>query len=128
MATPILFSPDFLNQLFQQIQDQATVWAVEMLKMIIETIRLSIRPYWPYLVIGFFILLVWSTIKAMLGKWGALGSLLYHVFYFGILGIFIKIRGLEILFNPFFDLIAFVVYRISYTLTGLIVGKFKRTV
>ena len=118
-----LLPPDFFQQLLQQIQDQATIFATEMVKMITGMIWSLLRPYWSYLVVSFSLLLIIATIKAMLGQWGVLRSLLYHLFYFGILGIFIAIKGWGILFNPLFDLIAWIVYRVSYKLTGLILGK-----
>ena len=123
MATPTLFATDFLNQFIKQMQEQSISFAVEFSKMMIEMIWLSLKPYWPYLAIGFFVLLLWLTIKAMLGEWGALGSLIYHVIYFAILGIFIAIKGWEIIFNPLFDLLAWIFYRFSYWLTGLILSK-----
>jgi hypothetical protein len=116
----------FLSDLFQKILNQSLVSAVELTKQFASAIWSSLKPYWPYLVVGLFVILLYLTIRAMLGKWGALGSLLYHLFYFGILGIIVLIKGWEILFNPLFDLIAFVVYRLAYTLTGLFLRRFIR--
>ena len=116
----------FLSDLFQKILDQTVVSAVELTKQFADAMWSSVEPYWPYLAVGLFVILLYLTIKAMLGKWGALGSLLYHIIYFGILGIIVWIKGWEILFNPLFDLISFVVYRLTYTLVGVVLQKFKR--
>lgn len=86
----------------------------------------TIDHYLPYLIGLLFVLLIIASVKAMLGWTGALGSLLYHVFYFGILGIILKVKGLEILFNPYFDLICAVIYHVCYWLTGLILRSFRR--
>lgn len=123
-----LFTLNFPKQMLQQIQDQATVFAVEILKATTEMLWLSIKPYWPYLVVGFFVFLIFLTLKAMLGEWGGLGSFLYHVFYFGFLGIVIAVKGWEIIFNPLFDLIALFLYRFSFWLTGLILRKFRNKI
>ena len=125
MATST-FGINLVNQLFNQIQDQSIAFAVEFLKMIEEMIWLFIEPYWPYLAIGFFIILVGLIIGAMLGEWGALGSFLFHVIYLLLLGIFILIRGWEILFNPLFDLLAYGAYWFSYKIVGLVLIKFRR--
>jgi hypothetical protein len=126
MATSTLFTTDFLNQLFKQIQEQSISFAVEFSKMIVEMIWLSLKPYWSYLAIGFFLVLVWLTIRAMLGEWGPLGSFLFHVFYLVFLGIAIFIKGWKILFNPLFDLLSYSIYLISYKIVGLILIKFRR--
>ena len=60
-----------------------------------------------------------------MGRTGMLGSLLYHIFYFGILGIIVWINGFGILFNPYLDLIDLILYLVCYFLTGLVLDKFR---
>jgi signal transduction histidine kinase len=120
--TQSVFPSDFLQKILEQIPASAA----GLTKQFAEAMWLSVQPYWPYLAIGLFVLLFISTIRAMFGKWGVLGSLLYHIIYFGILGIIVWIKGWEILFNPLFDLISFVIYRLAYMLVGLILRKFRR--
>ncbi len=88
------------------------------------TLRASV-PYLPWIVGGLFFLLVLASVKALLGETGMLGSLLYHIFFFGILAIIIWIAGWGIIFNPYFDVLTFVLYRFCYWLVGLILEKFK---
>jgi len=120
--TKSAFPPDF----FQKILDQAMVSAGELTKQFVEAIWSSLKPHWPYLAIGLFVLLFILTIKAMLGKWGALGSVLYHIIFLVLLGISVLIWGWKILYNPLFYLISFVIYRLAYMLVGLILRKFRR--
>ena len=58
MATSTLFNTDFFNQLFKQTLDQVTVWAMEITKSTIGRIWLLINPYWPYIAISLFVLLI----------------------------------------------------------------------
>jgi len=109
---------------YQQIQSQATGFAIGITKMTAEMVWLSIRAYWPYLVIGLLILLIWRTIEAMRGEWDPLGSLLYHIIYFGFWAGIVAIMGWEILLNPLLDLIILIFYRIAYWLVGLILKDF----
>jgi len=119
--TQSLIPPDF----FQNIMASSTAVATEFLRSIFSAFWTSFQPYFPYAVAVLFILLVMASINAMLGRTGMLGSLLYHIFYFAILGIIVWIEGLEILLNPYFDLIGLVLYRFCYWLTGLILQKFR---
>jgi len=114
-----------LPDLFQNIMASSTVIAVEFAKSILTALWTSFQPYFPYAAAVLFVLLIIASVNAMLGRTGMLGSLLYHIFYFGILGVIIWIKGLGILLNPFFDLIGFLVYRICYLLTGIILQKFR---
>lgn len=81
--------------------------------------------YWLAVMLTIFVILIVATFKAMLGHWGALGSLLYNLFYFGFIGTLVWIYGLEIFFNSYFDLLCFIIYVVSYYLVGLILKKFR---
>ena len=116
-----MLPPDF----WQKIMASSTAMAVSVLQILASsTLRASI-PYLPWIIGGLFALLVVASVKAFLGETGMLGSLLYHVFFLGILAIIIWIVGWGIIFNTYFDVIAFVLYRSCYWLVGLILNKFK---
>ncbi|KKP93020.1 MAG: hypothetical protein UR98_C0012G0003 [Parcubacteria group bacterium GW2011_GWA1_36_12] len=116
-----LIPSDFL----QNIMASSTSVAVDFLRSILAALWTSFQPYFPYAVAILFVLLVIASVDAMLGRTGMLGSLLYHIFYFGILGVIVWIEGLEILLNPYFDLIGLALYRFCYWLTGVILQKFR---
>ena len=119
--TQSLIPPDLL----QNIIASSTAIAVEFAKSILMVLWTSLWPYRFYIVAFVFILFIIASVKAMLGRTGMLGSLLYHIIYFGILALIIWIKGLEILLNPFFDLIGFILYSVCYWLTGIILQKFR---
>jgi len=116
--TQSVFPPDF----FQKLLDQTMISAADLTKQFAEAVWSSLKPYWSYFAIGLFVLLFISTIRAILGKWGALGGLLYRIIFWVLVGVSVLIWGWKILFNPLFDLLSLA----SYLLVGLILRKFRR--
>jgi hypothetical protein len=119
--TQPLIPPDFL----QNIIASSTAIAVEIMESVLMVFWVSLQPYCLYVVASVFLLFIIASVRAMLGRTGMLGSLVYHVFYFGFLALIIWIKGLEILLNPFFGLIGFIVYVACYWLVGIILQKFR---
>ena len=113
------------SDFFQNIIASSTSEAVDLLRSVFAVFWTSFQPYFPYAVTILFVLLIIASIKAMLGQTGMLGSLFYHIFFFTILGIIIWIKGLEVLLSPFFNLIGFILYRVCYWLTGMILERFR---
>lgn len=121
-STPTFIPADF----FKQIETNTVQYGVGFIRMIFTILWAAFRPYLPYAIGILFIMAVVAMIKALLGQTGTLGSLLYHIFFFGILGVIIAIYGLDIVFNSYFELITFAIYVISYHITGLILKSFRR--
>jgi hypothetical protein len=115
----------FLADLLQRTEALAEQQAAEFLKILLVATWTDFKPYLPYAAALLFIWLVVTSVQAMFGRTGMLGSLFYHVFYFAILGIVLWIWGLQLIFNPLFDLICFAIYRFCYWLTGLALERFK---
>ncbi len=115
----------FITDLFQKTEVLAEQQAAVFLKMLLISVWTYFKPYLPYVVTILFGGLIIASVKAMFGKTGMLGSLLYHIFYFAVLGIVLWIMGLQLVFNPYFDLVCFVIYRLCYWLTGIVLEKFK---
>lgn len=84
------------------------------------------KPYVPAAVAVLFVLLLVAIVKASFGRRGSLGSLLYHIFYFGLLGIIIWIKGWGVLLGDYFDIIIALLYPLCYWLTGLCIKRFRR--
>ncbi len=73
------------------------------------------------IILFFFVVSLW---KAMMGRWGALGSLLYNGLYFGTLFIIGLIWGPEVFISDIFGLACTVIlYPICYVLVGWIIDK-----
>jgi hypothetical protein len=77
--------------------------------------------HWLGFTMVIFLTFIAVTFKAMLGSWGALGSFLYNLFYFGTLFIIGLIWGPEVFVNDIFNFsCAVMLYPICYFLTGII--------
>lgn len=121
-SSTLLFLP---SDFFPKLIESSESIAVGFVQIIFKTTLVNLMPYLSYILGGIFILLIIASINALFGKVGMLGSLLYHIFYFAILAIVVWINGIEIFFNPFFDLICFIAYCFCYWLVGLILQKFR---
>jgi len=119
--TQSLIPPDFL----QNTIASSTVLGIEVAKSILIVFWTSLQSYRFYIVALAFLLFIIASVKAMLGRTGMLGSLVYHVLYFGFLVIIIWIKGLGIFLNPFIGLICFIIYIVCYWLTGIILRNFQ---
>jgi hypothetical protein len=118
----MLFPPDF----WQKIMASSTAFAVQILQAVGDATLRAATPYLPWFFGLLFLALIIASIKALFGETGMLGSILYHIFFFGILGILVLIWGWGIFFNSYFDLITLVLYRFCYWLVGRILERFKR--
>lgn len=83
---------------------------------------LSVNWFWVLLVL--FVLFIFVTLKAMMGRWGSLGSFLYNFFYFGTLFVIGLIWGPGIFVNDYFNAAcATILYPICYVLVGVTLDK-----
>jgi len=81
---------------------------------------------WKFFMTTYFIILFISTLKAMIGRWGALGSILYNTFYFGTLFILGLIFGPQIFIDDVFKMACTIIlYPTCYLLVGLILDKVR---
>ncbi len=79
-----------------------------------------------WLLIGalLFVVFLLVTIKAMLGRWGSLGSFLYNLLYFGTLFIVGFIWGPEVFVSNWLGfLTAVILYPVCYLAVGWILEK-----
>ncbi len=83
-----------------------------------------LKEHWLLFIGILFVCFVAVTLKAMMGRWGSLGSLLYSFFYFGTLYIAGLIWGPEIFVDDFFNAAcAVILYPLCYLLVGYILDK-----
>jgi hypothetical protein len=123
-STTTLLGPEFAKSIvnsFIQGIDQGTKLVA---RIFWDTLMSFLHAHWFAVMTGLFILLVIATLKAMMGRWGALGSLIYNLLYFGTLFIVGLIWGPEIFINDFFNVAcAVILYPICYYITGQILNK-----
>ncbi len=83
-----------------------------------------LKDHWLAVMGGLFVVFVIVTFKAMLGRWGSLGSFLYNFFYFGILLVVGLIWGPEVFLGDFFKAACTIIlYPVCYFIVGLILDK-----
>lgn len=117
----IMFPTDF----WQKAISDGTAQAVVILRPAFTQAALTIWHYASTILAVTAFLLVVALIKAAVGYWGMLGSLLYHIFYFSIFGAILWVRGPELLFSDYFELIGLILNPLCYWLTGLILQRFR---
>ncbi|WKZ29449.1 MAG: hypothetical protein QY323_01820 [Patescibacteria group bacterium] len=117
----LMFPPDF----WQKAITDGTAQAATILRPIFTQAALAIWHHAPAIIAVVSLLLVIALFKAAFGYWGMLGSLLYHIFYFSIFGVILWVRGPELLFSDYYELIGLILNPICYWLTGLILQRFR---
>lgn len=119
-------SSSFLPQDFlQRLLDQMDTAAAEGVRWGFNLLWDALSPYWFYGILILFALFAIASVKFLFGQWSMLGSLIYHFVYFGVLTVIIVIMGVEVLLNPYFDLVYATLYPISYLLTGSILQRLR---
>ncbi len=117
-STPI--AAVFVKEILEAI-DEGTKQAAHMLW---SALLSFLTARWLALMILVFIVFVVATLKAMFGRWGMLGSVLYNSIYFGILFIIWLVWGPEIFVSDFFSVAyTIILYPVCYFVTGLILDK-----
>ena len=109
----------------QQIIVSSTAIGGSFLQAIAVSTFHDLMPYLPLILGVLFALIIVAFAKALFGETGMLGSLLYNIFFFIVLGIVIWIKGWGIFLSDYFDLITFAIYLFCYWLVGLILKQFK---
>lgn len=115
------FSADSVVPLLLESLEQGTKDAANMLW---NLLLVYLGEHW--LVIGLILFVVFMvvTIKAMFGRWGALGSFLYNLLYLGILFVIGLIWGPEVFVSNWFGFFtAIILYPICYLLVGWLLDK-----
>jgi hypothetical protein len=115
MNQPIVTPIEFYQRIMQAI-NEGTHEVALAIPLALKPILIS---YWPYIII--FILLFF--LSRFLDR--GIGSVIYNIFYFGILSMIIALKGFDILFSPYFDLACVLVYLLSFYITGLILREIK---
>lgn len=81
---------------------------------------------WDIVIIILFTILMIAGIKAIGGRWGMLGSVLYNYLYFGILFIIGLIWGPTIFVSNFITIFCTIIlYPVCYFFVGVILDKVK---
>lgn len=112
MSQPLISTEEY-RKMFQRFD--------EGIKLLIPGVEKAINEIWIY---GWkYILLYVFIFAAEKILTGRIGSLLYNIFYFGILLLIIKFYGIGIIFNDWFEVIYALLHPITYFLTGRVLDR-----
>jgi len=88
------------------------------------TLIFFLLKHWLIILIVLFLVFFTSLIRAISGRWGLFGSVMYNYLYFGILFIVGLTWGPEIFVSNLFTIICTVaLYPLCYFLVGMILQK-----
>lgn len=110
---------EVVNLLINAIPN-ATVWA---LQLIWGGIKVFIHDNLFYITGILSFVLLCAILKALLGNWRLLGSVLYRYLYWGSGLLIALIWGPEIYASDYIDIILYVVYLVCFTIVGIILKK-----
>ncbi len=105
-----VFNIDFINQIIKNATEVVAVAFGEMIK----TLWINYKVYFVGFIFLFLIEKYWDN---------GIGSLLYNIIYFSILGVVVFLSGWQIIFDVYFELIALVAYVVAFESTGYILRK-----
>jgi len=121
MTATTTFSADTVVALLLESIEQETKDAANMLW---GWLLAYLAEHWLVIGLILFGVFVLVTIKAMFGRWGALGSFLYNFFYFGTLFVIGLIWGPEVFVSNWFGFFtALILYPVCYLLVRLVLDK-----
>lgn len=118
--TPILIATDMGPWLIQTFSEAIP----KSYRMVWDAFMPFLAENWAWIILGLFIVFTYVSIKAFMGRWGALGSFLYNFFYFGIVFVIGLIWGPEVFAGDLFKLACTIIlYPICYWVSGFLMDK-----
>ncbi len=123
-STSTLFGPEFAKDIVKMFLNTVNEETKQVVRIFWDILKSFLVDHWLAVMIVFFIILVIAMLKAVMGRWGMLGSVLYNSLYFGTLFIIGLIWGPEIFVGDFFNVAcAIILYPVCYFTVGLILDK-----
>ncbi len=114
------FTKKMIDALFNAI-DEGTKQAYRMLW---NALLSFLSVHWLTVIIVLAVILIIAIIRALIGRWGMLGSVLYNYFYFGILFVIGLIWGSDIFVSNWFTVAGVIIlYPICYLIVRVILNK-----
>jgi hypothetical protein len=118
------FSPDFAKELVPWMFSLFEEGTKQAYRMLWDIFLSFLKMHWGLSILFLFFVFTIATLKALTGRWGMLGSVLYNFFYFGTLFIVGLIWGPEVFAGDIFRAACTaILYPICFVLTGWILKK-----
>jgi hypothetical protein len=120
-STTALIDPRILIKSIKEGMDAADIATKAVYQVLWANLIDYLSKNWIIIVSFLTIFLFIAIIKAILGRWRMLGSILYHYIYFGILFTIGLIFGSDIFVNNIFSVACTVIlYPVCYKVVGII--------
>lgn len=123
-TSTVIFGPDSVKQLLDSINASIENDMKQAANILWSAFLSYLAAHWLAIMVVIFIIFAFVTVKAMMGRWGSLGSFLYNFFYFGILFVIGLIWGPDVFLGDFFKTACTIIlYPVCYLITGYILKK-----
>lgn len=125
MATSTIpFGTDDFKQMLDSISRGVEDGTKQAVHILWTTLLSNLTAHWLVIIIILFAVFVALTLKAMMGRWGSLGSFIYNFLYFGTLLIIGLIWGPDVFLGDFFKAACTaILYPVCYLITGYILER-----
>lgn len=127
--TPTSTPVTMVTQIFAQIPAMIGEATAHAYRMFWNAVIPELLHNWLHVILILFCVLLFAVFVAVVsGRWGLLGSVLYHYLYYGFLFLIGLIWGPEVFANDYFDIVLTILYMVCYSIVGVILvqGGFKR--
>ena len=125
MATSTIpFGIDDFKQMLDSISRGVEDGTKQAVHILWTALLSNLTAHWLVIIIILFAVFVALTLKAMMGRWGSLGSFIYNFLYFGTLLIIGLIWGPNVFLGDFFKAACTaILYPVCYLITGYILER-----
>lgn len=117
------FGSDYVKELIPWLIHQFGEATAKAFRMIWDIGMTYLVQHWVAVLAILFLVLVYAIVRALLGHWWILGSVLYNYLYFGTLFVAGLIWGPEVFANDYFKIFLVILYVACFTLVGNILYK-----
>jgi hypothetical protein len=125
-SMPTTTSPDIAAVTIDRFIGALENGILDGIQMVWDIVISLLKEHLLLIAVVLLILLSIAFFKAMMGRWGMLGSVLYNVLYGSALLLIGFIWGPEVFVNDYFNLLcAVLLYPICYLAVGAILNKIR---
>lgn len=120
---------DFIKEVVSLLINALPNAIIWVSKLIWEAIKVFIHDNLMSITIILSLVLLYAVLRALMGNWRLLGSVLYKYLYWGSGLLIAFVWGPEIYASDYIDIILYVVYLVCFTIVGIILRKsgFRKT-
>lgn len=116
-------SQEFIKQMPNLFLNAIQKGTVDGIKIIWDLITSFLIKHWIAVVVLLFVILVYAVVRAIMGRWGLLGHVLYNYLYWGAVLVIGLIWGSQVFAGTYAELGTFLLYVLCYIVVNRILVK-----